>query len=78
MRSRGDMRASRCRHLRLLKDKGAGHSDTMGALARRDLLPGHGSESGTLIGTTEPPRMMQGFDDLFFQRSDKSDIDSGV
>ena len=39
---------------------GPDDSETMGALAREGFLPGYGLESGSLIGTAEPPRMWSG------------------
>ena len=41
---------------------GPDDSDTMGALAREGFLPGYGLESGSIIGTAEPPRLTQGLD----------------
>jgi len=40
----------------------------MGALAREGFLPGYGLESGSLVGTAEPPRMTQGLDDFELPR----------
>lgn len=47
---------------------GPDDSDTMGALAREGFLPGYGLESGSIIGTAEPPRMTQGLDDFDLPR----------
>lgn len=47
---------------------GPGDSETMGALAREGFLPGYGLESGSLVGTAEPPRMTQGLDDFDLPR----------
>ncbi len=47
---------------------GPDDSETMGALAREGFLPGYGLESGSLIGTAEPPRMTQGLDDFDLPR----------
>lgn len=47
---------------------GPDDSETMGALARDGFLPGYGLESGSLIGTAEPPRMAQGLDDFDLPR----------
>ena len=47
---------------------GPGDSETMGALAREGFLPGYGLESGSLIGTAEPPRMTEGLDDFDLPR----------
>ena len=48
---------------------GPDDSETMGALAREGFLPGYGLESGSLIGTAEPPRMTQGLDDIDLPRA---------
>ena len=48
---------------------GPGDSETMGALAREGFLPGYGLESGSVIGTAEPPRMTQGLDDFDLPRA---------
>jgi len=48
---------------------GPGDSETMGALAREGFLPGYGLESGSIIGTAEPPRMTQGLDDFDLARA---------
>lgn len=48
---------------------GADDSDTMGALAREAFLPGYGLESGTIVGTAEPPRMTYGLDDFELPRA---------
>jgi hypothetical protein len=48
---------------------GAGDSDTMGALAREGLLPGYGLESGSIVGTAEPPRMTHGIGDFDLPRA---------
>lgn len=47
---------------------GPDDSETMGALAREGFLPGYGLESGSLVGTAEPPRMTQGLDDFDLPR----------
>ena len=47
---------------------GPNESETMGALAREGFLPGYGLESGSLIGTAEPPRMTQGLRDFDLPR----------
>lgn len=47
---------------------GPDDSETMGALAREGFLPGYGLESGSLVGTAEPPRMTQGLDDFELPR----------
>ena len=47
---------------------GPNDSETMGALAREGFLPGYGLESGSLVGTAEPPRMTQGLDDFDLPR----------
>ncbi len=47
---------------------GPGDSETMGALAREGFLPGYGLESGSIVGTAEPPRMTQGLDDFDLPR----------
>ncbi|PKN59366.1 MAG: helicase [Deltaproteobacteria bacterium HGW-Deltaproteobacteria-14] len=47
---------------------GPDDSDTMGALAREGFLPGYGLESGSVVGTAEPPRMTQGLDDFDLPR----------
>jgi SOS-response transcriptional repressor LexA len=47
---------------------GPDDSETMGALAREGFLPGYGLESGSLIGTAEPPRMTKGLDDFDLPR----------
>jgi hypothetical protein len=44
-------------------------SDTMGALAREGFLPGYGLESGSIIGTAEPPRMTQGLSEFDLPRA---------
>jgi SOS-response transcriptional repressor LexA len=36
----------------------------MGALAREGFLPGYGLESGSVVGTAEPPRMTRGLDEF--------------
>ena len=41
----------------------------MGALAREGFLPGYGLESGSIVGTAEPPRMTQGLDDFDLPRA---------
>jgi hypothetical protein len=41
----------------------------MGALAREGFLPGYGLESGSVIGTAEPPRMTQGLSDFELPRA---------
>ena len=43
-------------------------SITMAALAREGFLPGYGLESGSLVGTAEPPIMTQGLDDFDLPR----------
>lgn len=48
---------------------GPDDSETMGALAREGFLPGYGLESGSLVGTAEPPRMTQGLDDFELPRA---------
>jgi len=48
---------------------GPGDSETLGALAREGFLPGYGLESGSLIGTAEPPRMTEGLDDFDLPRA---------
>jgi ATP-dependent helicase YprA (DUF1998 family) len=48
---------------------GPDDSETMGALAREGFLPGYGLESGSLIGTAEPPRSAQGLDDFDLSRA---------
>jgi hypothetical protein len=47
----------------------ADDSDTMGALAREGFLPGYGLESGSIIGTAEPPRMTQGLGEFDLMRA---------
>lgn len=48
---------------------GPDDSETMGALAREGFLPGYGLESGSVVGTAEPPRMTQGLDDFELPRA---------
>lgn len=48
---------------------GPDDSETMGALAREGFLPGYGLESGSLVGTAEPPRLTQGLDDFELPRA---------
>lgn len=48
---------------------GPDDSETMGALAREGFLPGYGLESGSVVGTAEPPRMTQGLDDFDLPRA---------
>src|SRR5690606_10640788 len=48
---------------------GGDDSDTMGALAREGFLPGYGLESGSIIGTAEPPRMTQGLSEFDLPRA---------
>ncbi|WP_437979283.1 SNF2-related protein [Sorangium sp. So ce295] len=48
---------------------GGDDSDTMGALAREGFLPGYGLESGSIIGTAEPPRMTQGLGEFDLPRA---------
>jgi hypothetical protein len=48
---------------------GGDDSDTMGALAREGFLPGYGLESGSVIGTAEPPRMTQGLSEFDLPRA---------
>ena len=48
---------------------GPGDSETMGALSREGFLPGYGLESGSIIGTAEPPRMTDGLDDFDLPRA---------
>jgi len=48
---------------------GGDDSDTMGALAREGFLPGYGLESGSIIGTAEPPRMTQGLGEFALSRA---------
>lgn len=43
-------------------------SETMAALAREGFLPGYGLESGSIVGTAEPPRMTDGLDDFELPR----------
>jgi len=47
-----------------------GYSDsaTMGALAREGFLPGYGLESGSIVGTAEPPRLTEGLTDFSLPR----------
>lgn len=47
---------------------GPGDSETMGALAREGFLPGYGLESGSIVGTAEPPRMTFGLGDFDLPR----------
>jgi ATP-dependent helicase YprA (DUF1998 family) len=47
---------------------GPDDSDTFGALAREGFLPGYGLESGSIIGSAEPPRMTQGLADFDLPR----------
>lgn len=47
---------------------GPNDSETMGALAREGFLPGYGLESGSIVGTAEPPRMTHGLDDFELPR----------
>ncbi|MDR0966380.1 MAG: DEAD/DEAH box helicase [Myxococcales bacterium] len=47
----------------------ANDSDTMGALAREGFLPGYGLESGSIVGTAEPPRMTQGLSEFDLPRA---------
>jgi DEAD/DEAH box helicase/Helicase conserved C-terminal domain/Domain of unknown function (DUF1998)/Peptidase S24-like len=44
-------------------------SESMGALAREGFLPGYGLESGSIIGTCEPPRMTEGLSDFDLPRA---------
>jgi hypothetical protein len=44
-------------------------SETMGALSREGFLPGYGLESGSIVGTCEPPRMTDGLSDFDLPRS---------
>ena len=48
---------------------GSDDSDTMGALAREGFLPGYGLESGSIIGTAEPPRMTYGLAEFDLPRA---------
>jgi len=48
---------------------GVSDSETMGALAREGFLPGYGLESGSIVGTAEPPRMTQGLGDFELPRA---------
>lgn len=48
---------------------GPDDSNTMGALAREGFLPGYGLESGSIVGTAEPPRMTQGLDTFELPRA---------
>ena len=48
---------------------GPGDSETMGALSREGFLPGYGLESGSVVGTAEPPRMTHGLDDFQLARA---------
>ncbi|MAG33046.1 MAG: helicase, partial [Deltaproteobacteria bacterium] len=48
---------------------GVSDSETMGALAREGFLPGYGLESGSIVGTAEPPRMTQGLSDFELPRA---------
>ncbi len=47
---------------------GPDDSETMGALAREGFLPGYGLESGSIIGSAEPPRMTHGLEDFDLPR----------
>ncbi len=47
---------------------GPDDSDTMSALAREGFLPGYGLESGSIIGTAEPPRMTHNLDSFELPR----------
>ena len=47
---------------------GPDDSETMGALAREGFLPGYGLESGSIVGTAEPPRMTQSLEDFDLPR----------
>jgi len=47
---------------------GPDDSETMAALAREGFLPGYGLESGSIVGTAEPPRLTQGLDDFDLPR----------
>jgi ATP-dependent helicase YprA (DUF1998 family) len=47
---------------------GAEDAETMGALAREGFLPGYGLESGSIVGTAEPPRSAQGLSDFALPR----------
>jgi hypothetical protein len=48
---------------------GPDDSDTMGALAREGFLPGYGLESGSIVGTAEPPRMTHGLAEFDLPRA---------
>jgi SOS-response transcriptional repressor LexA len=48
---------------------GSDDSDTMGALAREGFLPGYGLESGSIVGTAEPPRMTYGLAEFDLPRA---------
>ena len=48
---------------------GPDDSETMGALAREGFLPGYGLESGSIVGTAEPPRMTEGLDGFDLPRA---------
>lgn len=47
---------------------GPDDAETMSALAREGFLPGYGLESGSVVGTAEPPRMARGLDEYLLQR----------
>lgn len=48
---------------------GPDDASTMAALAREGFLPGYGLESGSIVGTAEPPRMTDGLDDFALPRA---------
>ena len=55
------------------RDKGSAEggftdSETMGALAREGFLPGYGLQSGSIVGSAEPPRMTEGLSDFDLPR----------
>nr|WP_263429216.1 DEAD/DEAH box helicase [Nannocystis pusilla] len=56
-------------HRRRSAQGGPEDSDTMAALAREGFLPGYGLESGSIVGTAEPPRMTDGLDDFELPRA---------
>jgi hypothetical protein len=57
------------RRTRAQAQGGADDPDTMGALAREGFLPGYGLESGSIVGTAEPPRMTYGLTDFDLPRA---------
>lgn len=48
---------------------GPDDADTMAALAREGFLPGYGLESGSIVGTAEPPRSTDGLEDFDLPRA---------